>query len=489
MKKVLYSLFVLLLVSSCELDQLPSDGIVSESLSSNYEGLLAATNGNYAMMKDLVEYDNKLYTANYWIRHQHQLSEYSSDNVMLSGSTTDPLFYAFTRDHFASMENTSYLWFISYRIINGANQIIAALGDPSDDDSRQLLGENYFLRAYMHLELLKLFAKPYTAGRDNEGVILKVSVDAPPVQARATVGAVYDQIEADLLLAEEYMGGGRGAAYASKVAAQALLSRVYLHMEQWQDAIDYANEVISSSAHSLENTDNYVYSMWNSPSSSEAIWYVAQTLQDDKTLAAIGSMYLTDRGLGWGEIYPSQTLRNLMNEYPEDIRNDFIQPDYDTDGVTIKTRNGYPKYFINKFSYQDDVVTLNSPQLLRVGEVYLNRAEAYAHLNDVTAALADVNAIRERAGLSGTALYTSTDFKGLSTILDVVLQERRIELAWEGFRTLDLVRNQRSINRSFPGVHLEEGETTQVIAWDDARNIYYIPLNEISNNELAEQNP
>ena len=455
MRKLIYSIVVLLMVASCDLDQLPSDGIVSESLSSNYEGLLAATNGNYGMMKDLVEYDNKLYTANYWIRHHHQLSEYSSDNVMLSGSTTDPLFYAFTRNHFASMENTSYLWFISYRIINGANQIIAALGSPEDDDSRQLLGENYFLRAYMHLELLKLFAQPYSAGRENDGVILKIDVESSPTQARATVGECYDQIEKDLLLAEELMGSGRGKAFASKGAAQALLCRVYLHMEQWQDAIDYADLVIESGRYSLATTSNYINSFYNVPSSSEAIWYVAQTLQDDKTLAAIGSMYLTDRGLGWGEIYPSETLRELLAEYPNDVRNDFIKPDYDTDGVTVKLRNGYPKYFITKFSYQDDVVTLNSPQMLRLGEVYLNRAEASAHLNDVTAALADVNEIRQRAGLSGVELYSAADFKGLSSIVDVVLQERRIELAWEGFRTLDLVRNEKDIDRSFPGVHLE----------------------------------
>lgn len=489
MKKLLSITIVFFIVSACELNQLPSDGIVNESLSNNYEGLVAATDGNYAMMKELVTYDNRNYTANYWIRHHHHLSEYASDNVMLSGSTTDHLFYAFTREHFASMESTSYLWFVSYRIINGANQIINALGDPEDQKSRQLLGENYFLRAFMHLELLKFFALPYSHGRDNPGVLLKTSLADLPEQARASVGECFDQVEADLLRAEELMTGGRGKAHASQGATRALLSRVYLYMEQWQDAIDYAEMVIASGNYQLEPQSNYVNSFWNSPSSKEAIWYVAQTLQDDKTLAAIGSMYLTDQGLGWGEIYPSQTLRELLGEYPDDVRSDFIKPDYDTDGVTVKTRNGYPKYFITKFSYQDDVVTLNSPQLIRLGEVYLNRAEAYAHLNDVSNALQDVNTIRERAGLSGSALYTAGDFKGLPNILDVVLRERRLELAWEGFRTLDLVRNKKNIDRSFPGIHLANGGTTQVIGWEDKRNIYLIPLNEITNNAAVKQNP
>lgn len=489
MKKILIICLTCLAVTACDLDQLPSDGIVTESLSSNYEGLLSATDGNYSMMKDMVSYYGTEYTANYWIRHYHQLSEYASDNVMLSGSTTDPLYYAFTREHFAAMSNTSYLWFCSYRVINGANQIIAVLDDPQDEDSRQLLGENYFLRAFMHLELLKLFAMPYSHGRDNDGVILKTSIADSPTMARATVGACYDQIEEDLLMAEDLLGSGRGRAYASKMAAQALLSRVYLHMERWQDAIDYADEVIDNSSAELESRDNYVNSFWNSSSSSEAIWYVAQLLQDDKTLAAVGSMYLTDQGLGWGEIYPSESLRTLLEENPNDVRNDFIQADYEDDGVTVKTRNGYPKYFINKFSYQDEVVTLNSPQMIRLGEVYMNRAEAYAHQEKETEALVDVNLIRERAGLAGAELYTAGDFKGFSSILEVVLNERRLELAWEGFRTLDLVRNKMDINRSYPGAHLLGGATSQVIPWDDNRNIFYIPLNEVTNNIAADQNP
>ncbi|WP_158233234.1 RagB/SusD family nutrient uptake outer membrane protein [Reichenbachiella sp. 5M10] len=474
---------------SCDLDQLPSEGIVAESLSNNYEGLLAATDGNYAMMKDVITYYGADNTANYWIRHYHHLSEYASDNVMLSGSTTDPLYYVFTREHFASMNNTSYLWFSSYRIINGANQIIAALSDPEDEDSKQLLGENYFLRAFMHLELLKLFAMPYSHGRDNDGVILKTSVEDSPLMARSTVGECYDQIEADLLLAVDLMGASRGSAFGSAVAAQALLSRVYLHMERWQDAIDYADEVIANGAFELEPKSNYVNAFYNSASSTEAIWYVAQLLQDDKTLAAVGSMYLTDQGLGWGEIYPSESLRDLLGQYPQDVRNDFIKPDYEDDGVTVKERNGYPKYFITKFSYQDDVVTLNSPQMIRLGEVYLNRAEAYAHQGDIDKALTDVNTIRQRAGLTGTDLYTSADFKGFTNILEVVLNERRLELAWEGFRTQDLVRNKMDIDRSYPGVHLLNGETDQVIPWSDNRNIFYIPLNELTNNIEVDQNP
>ena len=388
------------------------------------------------------------------------------------------------------MFNSAYMWFVAYKVINGTNQIIDALDENVDARSRQLLGENYFLRALMHLDLLKLFARPYSHGANNPGVVLKTSLSDEPEEARSTVGECYAQIEADLLKAEELMTVARGSSYASRGAARALLSRVYLHMERWDDAIAYATRTIDEESFELEPTSNYVNSFWNGYTSSEAIFLVRHNIQDDKGFGAIGSMYLTDSGQGWGEIYPSETLRNLLAAYPDDVRNDFIKPDYDTDGVTVKLRNGYPKYFITKFSYQDDIVTLNSPQFIRLAEVYLNRAEAYARRNQNTEALADVNTIRQRAGLSGAGLYAdASDLKGFSSVLEVVLNERRLELAWEGFRTHDLVRNKLNINRSFPGVHLQNGETTQVISWEDARNIYFIPANELSNNALVEQNP
>ena len=480
---------LVLALSACELDQLPTDGIVNEALSDNYEGLLAATDGNYALMKDFVEFDNRLDPGGTWIRQFHQLSEFPSDNVMLSGSTSDPLFFAFTREHFSTMFNTGYLWFSSYKIINGTNQVISAVEENSDEDTRQLLGENYFLRAYMHLTLLKLFAVPYANGRDSPGVILKTSLADDPKEPRSTVEECYLQVEADLLKAEELMDKPRDVAHASKIAARALLSRVYLHMERWQDALNQADLVITGGTHSLVSRDQYVNSFWNGSNSSEAIWLVAHTLQDDRGFGSIGSMYLTDQGLGWGEIYPSQALFDLLGAYPNDVRNDFIVPDLEADGTTVKQRNGFPKYFITKFSYQDGVVTLNSPQLIRLSEVYLNRAEAYAHLGRDNEALADVNTIRTRAGLSGSELYSnSADLKGFASVLDVVLHERRLELAWEGFRVLDLVRNRRNIDRSYPGVHLEEGQTNQIIPWDDPRNIYFIPASEILNNPI-EQNP
>jgi starch-binding outer membrane protein, SusD/RagB family len=113
----------------------------------------------------------------------------------------------------------------------------------------------------------------------------------------------------------------------------------------------------------------------------------------------------------------------------------------------------------------------------------LNRAEAYAKKNDNTNALADANVIRQRAGLSGAALYSTINLQGASSVLMAVLQERRLELAYEGHRAMDLYRNKLSMDRTFPGI-----QPQIVIPFDDPRNIYFIPQDELIVNTLCKQN-
>lgn len=482
--------FTLLLCAGCDLETEPYDGITKDQLPITPNGIEYATNGNYGLMKEVLVYNGTPDVRNQYVRHFNQMAEYPSDNVTLSGSTPDHLYQAATMKHFPNMNNTTYLWYIGYKVINGANQIIEATPEGKDDVTDQLLGENYFLRGMMQFDLLRFFARPYTHGADNDGIILRLSSSEGDTKARSTVGECYNQVVSDLEKAAVLMKSARnrGNNFASQEAAWALLSRVYLYMENNEKVIEYATKVIQSPRFALEPKENYVNSFWNTPASKESILIVKHEITDDKGGAAIGSMYLTDRGLGWGEVYVSEPLLALVRQHPEDVRNDLIKPDFEADGVTVKKRNGIPKYFITKFSYQDNYVTLSSPHILRLAEAYLNRAEAYAKTSEPQKALDDLNVIRSRAGLSGDALYALDDLQGAPTVLDAVLQERRIELAYEGHRVFDVFRNKKSMDRSFPGVHLAEGENTQVIEYTNPRIIYYIPQDEIFANTACDQN-
>jgi tetratricopeptide (TPR) repeat protein len=493
MKSITYLLLVIIVLvipTSCDLGVLPYDSITKDKLSTTPNGIEYATNGSYSIMKDILEYNGQQDVRNVYVRHFNQLAEYPADNVTLSGSTTDHLFQAATMDHFPTMFNTTYLWYIGYKIINSSNQIIEAEVEGKSEANDQLLGENYFLRGMAQFDLLRFFAKPYSHGRNNKGIVLRTASSEEDAKPRATVGECYDQVVSDLEKAAQLMksSANRGIQFASQEAAWGLLSRVYLYMENNEKAIEYATKVITSPRFSLEPRANYVKSFWNTQSSKESIFIIKHQLADDKGFGSIGSMYLSDKGVGWGEVYASESFRNLITQYPGDVRNDLIKPDLAADGVTVKTRNGIPKYYITKFSYQDNYVSLNSPHVLRLAEMYLNRAEAYAKTSEPQKALDDANVIRSRTGLSGNDLYSLGNLQGAATVLDAVLQERRLELAYEGHRAFDVYRNKKAMDRSFPGVQLPQGQSTLIINYDNPRIIYFIPQDELFANPLCSQN-
>src|SRR5699024_3652714 len=116
-------------------------------------------------------------------------------------------------------------------------------------------------------------------------------------------------------------------------------------------------------------------------------------------------------------------------------------------------RNGYPKFYIIKASQQEGIAQLWSPVISRLGEIYLNRAEAYAKSGEDELALKDINVIRERAGIP---IYnTQNDIPEDMSVLDVVLEERRLEMAFEGWRKFDIFRNNETLERRYPGSHLD----------------------------------
>lgn len=236
MKKIIYisSILMLSIVSACNLDIQPTDRLTVDNLLSLEDGLEVATAGNYALLKDVLSFRGEENLNNSYVRHLYQMSEFAADNVMYTQFSSDPLYLVFTRNHVPSQDNSSYFWFMAYKLILGTNLLIESAVEGEDSKSDQLLGENYFLRAMAQFDLLKLYAFPYTHGRDNLGIILRLSLTEPQSKARATVGESYDQVVLDLLKAIQLMNASRGKEYASKEAAQALLSRVYLYMDEHQ---------------------------------------------------------------------------------------------------------------------------------------------------------------------------------------------------------------------------------------------------------------
>ncbi|NLR59962.1 RagB/SusD family nutrient uptake outer membrane protein [Chitinophaga polysaccharea] len=480
MSKYFAGLLLLSMATSCSLKKDPYSALPDSNILNDETKWPAATAGNYALLKE------ENFTRNYF-----QMGEFPSDDVALSGATTDPLFYSYTYGHLTNQGNTLQIWRMGYKAINGANKLLAVMPEGKSAAINEMIGENLFIRAFVHFGLVRSFGRPYTQSPEtNPGIPVITKFDINALPARNTVKDVYGQIVADLKKGTGLMDNSNTNSYASKSAAMALLARVYLYMGKNDSARIYADSVITSGNYSLVSTSDLPgYYTKSNENNKETIFAIHHTLQDDRTWSSIGSMYyMSPGGMGYGEIYASQSYLDLLHKHPEDVRNKFVQAVYTTDAngnKVLATRNGVPKWYILKYSNQDNVPTLSSPVVLRLAEMYLVRAEANAKLGNNAAAIADVNIIRQRAGLSGAALFTPTDLKGYASVLDVVLDERRLELAFETHRVFDLFRNNRNVYRNYPGVQTNP----QTVSYTDARVVHFIPQQEILLDPNLVQNP
>ncbi|MBT0812880.1 RagB/SusD family nutrient uptake outer membrane protein [Litoribacter ruber] len=538
--KILYVFIIASLFYACDIDRSPYDAITAEDLSNSEGSAESATLGNYSRMKA-------------WTENWHRLYEYPGDNVSLSGTTTDPLFFSYNYQRIPNGSRAAGFWRSSYQIIVGNNKVIEALEEGSSATNDQLLAENYYMRALMHFSLVSIFGRPYNQGRDNQGVPIKIDGDHLNHPPRASVGEVFDQIEADLLKAESLFTETKSNIYASKESVWALLSRLHLYKEENDLAIEYADMVINSGRFNLVNTSQLPDYIKMTPEQNSETIFAVRFVRDadypDNGWFTVGSLYANIQGTGWGEMYASRTLLEKLREYPEDVRNDFITPAvvnqdvlwaiyvdddytyrwevvtqegddyfYTRDGQTsalvkeesargydyyintseglkkvlidnqLDVRNGFPKYFILKASGQEDQVHLWSPVVSRLAEMYLNRAEANAKLGNFDQALNDVNIIRERAGILPDGLYTLGNI-GDRSVLDVVMDERRLELAYEGHRKIDVFRNRMTMDRRYPGTHLATSSPIFEINYQDNAIIEFIPETQLLIHEGLTQNP
>jgi tetratricopeptide (TPR) repeat protein len=388
------------------------------------------------------------------------------------------------------------------------------MADLKDDDpvTNQLKGESYFLRAYSVHNLLRFFAKPYNeANKQQPGVILRYDKADNMPKERSTLEACYNYITSSLLTAEslmeEEMPEGRSNdnhRYVGKDAVWAFLSRVYLYKGELDSCITYADMVINSERYSLESAEGYPTYFPNAKSSAESIWLISFNLVDDLIEGSVASMIFNGNNC-WAEEGATSSLMDDMG-YGTDMMTIDQRWAYILTGPSdVIVKNGVNMFYISKFSGQDGSPTLISPVFLRLAEVYLNRAEAYAKKGDVESAVADLNKILKNrlippeGGTIDDYLYDPSSISN-EEIVDVVLKERRIELAFEGHRIFDLLRNGKDIVRNYWGFHLDSynGVPTSsepgldaggvLFHPDDPAVIYPVPSSEINTNKLCVQN-
>ena len=487
------SVLLLIFFGGCDefLDLKPYDALTAEQLLVDKEGIKGLTNGSLRLMKDPPSPDEP---TPYYVRALFECTEFPSDNVLIVKSTTDPLWMSFNRAHTQTQANIRDFWSIGYKIILNSNTVInnVIIDESTSDDVKHLVGENYFYRGITFFDLARIFSFPPSHGSDNNGIILRTELGEDDAEARATVGETYGQIISDLETAAELMTirQSDGIKYGNRYAALGYLSRAYLFTEDWQSCIDAADQILDgNSPFELDSREDYINGLQNSPNSKEALFILYFADAENRGTGSIGSMFNGDKG--WGEVYPSAPYNDIITKYPHDVRNDLLDTIYASPGVPdLYPGSDFVKIYVTKFSYQNGIPTVHSPLFMRLSEVLLNRAEAHAHLGNDQLALDDINTIRERAGLSGNELITTGNLAShdYATVLDAVLGERRLELAFEGYRRDDLLRNKIDLDRTFSSAQNFDAEP-DIYPYDGPRQIYFIPLAaEINYNPLCVQN-
>src|SRR5690606_34797788 len=194
-----------------------------------------------------------------------------------------------------------------------------------------------------------------------------------------------------------------------------------------------------------------------------------------------GQTFFTEEGVNYQVI--EEEVDGQQAHYFTNASNEKV---YVTKSFEMFKRNGYPKFYILKASGQEGVPHLWSPVVSRLAELYLIKAEAYAKQNNQTKALENVNIIRQRAGIP--VYESAADFPEGQDLLDVVLDERRLEFAFEGHRKFDVFRNNNTMDRRYPGTHLTGSNPYYEILPTDDRVIEYIPERQINAQPSLIQN-
>lgn len=353
-------------MTGCNLDITMYDGVMEEQFDN--KNLLELSQGSYRLLKnDGGLIDNGYY---FWV--------FGADDVTWNGTSTGSTFKLYDYSRNIASSTTEYTWELGYRVIGNCNkiiEIIQGLGNESTREQTIMMGENYYLRALSYFLLVNEFAQPYSNNpTQNPGLPLKLTSDPNDLpQSRSTVAEVYDQVVLDLKDAITYLTLQQGETpksniYATKEAAEALLARVYLYMENWDGAWEMANKVITSGRFELERGNRFAtYSQLIPEDNKETIFAVRRTLdKDDDGYSRMGSMYIRIDGSGWEEMSPSSRYLELLelhlnaNDMPQDLRSKFIVKRYVEDGVADYTPVGYPNNVYEDWTFAYAVKQANT---------------------------------------------------------------------------------------------------------------------------------
>lgn len=431
------------------------------------------------------------------------LSEMRGEDMDLTATFYGPVH---TNTFNGSTGNVVSMWETSFEAINRYNVVIQGIngaiesGVLTQEQGEQYLGECYFLRALTYHNLMIHYAYPYNLeGNNDYGLPIYLTPVTDPSQmeaqlkiGRSSVKDTYAQILEDLKNAENMLPDAIGdspIARASRGAAIALKTRVYLHMRDWNNVITEAAK-LKTGPYKLEADPATPFTAFTQ--NTESIFSIANSAADNGSInGAMSAMFSILEG-GRGMCPTSPILYNSSYWRADDKRR----------GLLLY-RESDTYYWCNK--YQHPGVYDEWAPIIRYAEVILNEAEAQARLgeNNKEAAVNLLNEVRNRSlADTTTQAYQKEDFADTKALVEAILWERRIEFHGEGRRWEDIHRltvddlcptggvpakvSYTSVmekNISVPNGPIDQSYfTINAVPYTDHRFLWPIPQNDIIRN-------
>lgn len=453
--------------SSCDkrLDLKPFDGVETELAFQKPTDFTNAINGNYSGFK-----------RDFYYGGQHIIMpDLLSDNLALCSEGRRSKQSIFIWEMSGDL-TWGGLWTDAYKVINRSNQILENIDIlDSGDFKNNVTGQALAMRALAHFDLARAFCKaPSQAGSSDLGIPYVTSSDASQKPSRPSVADTYGNIIADFESAAESIDEN-GAGKLGKNSVNALLSRAYLYMGDWAKANEKATSVINSGM-MVADTASFAQ-IWTDETDNGVLFQVKITDQDN---------------ISPGVEY-SQTGEEVRSEYVPDY--DFYTKYTDTDvrkAAYFSTSPFAGKDFNHVIKYASrpgSDLNVTDIKVIRMAEVYLNRAEALANLGMDAAALADLDVLRANRYTD----YAAGSEAG-NDLKDAIDLQRRLELAFEGHRIYDIKRQGEGVSRSSFGDEADGSGLTvpasaSAMPAGDTRFEFPIPQSEINANTNMEQNP
>jgi hypothetical protein len=467
--RYIIELIVLLQLFSCKdyLEVETVGRVTIPNLFSDMDGMHAAVAGMYSK------------TFDYYCSEFYEYPEVAGNMVDIKSVASQPSMifqYNFTSDPEQETAAVGYIWRKIYVALANANNIIQY--QPSllssfpayAEELKIIKAQALFIRALCHFDLCRVYAQPYsyTPDASHLGVpVFKITPGPDDNLSRATVKHVYDFIKSDLLEAEQLFGSTpqEDAYHVSIVAVRALLSRVYLYSNDWENSIKYSTQVINEVE--LAKGNDYPEMFTDMIAGKEAILRLYGELKSDN----LGQFYSPVNPVA----IAADTLISLYSD-TSDIRLHLFQPLSDNN-----SKYATLKFFI-KVGHTSEEERYD-PMILRVSEMYLNRAEAYLNFNDPSKAVDDLKVIVARS-LEKNVNEISLNVSSNAEIEELIDKERVKELCFEGHNFFDITRR---------GKDLVRGRTTNsnvsFVAYPSDYFVLPIPQTELDANTNMQKNP